>query len=250
MATKLSGKIAVVSGSSKGIGASIARHLAAEGATVVVNYSSSKKEADAVVADIVGKGGKASALQGNFSKEGDITRFFDEVKKAHGKVDILINNAGVFEFLPLENVTVEHFQRQFDLNVMGLLLATREAVKLFPATGGAIVNISSVVATAAPANGSVYSATKGAVDTITRSLAKELGPRKIRVNSLSPGMVETEGFHAAGISGSDFQKKVESETPLGRIGQPEDIARVAVFLASPDSGWVTGEVINVSGGNR
>ncbi len=250
MATKLTGKIALVTGASKGIGAAIARHLAAEGATVVVNYSSSKKEADALVADITAKGGKALALQANVSKEADVIRLFDETKKACGKLDILINNAGVYEFLPLEAITAEHYHRMFDLNVLGLALATREAVKLFPAAGGSVVNISSVAATAAPANGSLYSATKGAVDTITKSLAKELGPKKIRVNSLSPGMVETEGFHAAGISGSDFQKKVESETPLGRIGQPDDIAKVAVFLASPDSGWITGEILTVAGGGR
>ena len=250
MSKKLAGKVAVVTGASKGIGASIALHLAAEGASVVVNYSSSKEGADRVVGEITGNGGKAVAVQANVAKEADVRRLFAETKKAFGTLDILINNAGVYDFAPLENVTPEHFHKQFDLNVLGLLLASQEAAKLFGSKGGSIVNISSVVSTLAPANGSVYSATKAAVDAITKSLAKELGPRKIRVNSLNPGMVETEGFHAAGIGESDMRKQVEATTPLGRIGQPVDIATVAVFLASADSGWITGETLYVAGGYR
>jgi 3-oxoacyl-[acyl-carrier protein] reductase len=246
---KLAGKVAVVTGASKGIGAAIARHLAAEGAAVVVNYASSKTGADKVVADITGAGGKAVAVQGDVSKKADITRLFAETKKAFGKVDVLVNNAGIYEFGPLENVTEEHFHKQFNLNVLGLLLTTQEAVKHFTPAGGSIVNISSVVGRSPVANASVYSATKGAVDAITKSLAKELGPKKIRVNSLNPGMIETEGLHTAGFAEGDFRKHIETQTPLGRIGQPDDTAKVAVFLASDDSGWVTGETLLVSGGN-
>jgi len=250
MAKKLDGKVALVTGASKGIGAAIALHLAAEGAAVVVNYSSSKEGADRVVGEIVGRGGKAVAVQANVAKQADIQRLFAEAKRAFGRLDILVNNAGVYEFAPLEDVTPEHFHKQFDLNVLGLLLASREAVKLFGPAGGAIINISSVVATAAPPNASVYSATKAAVDAVTRSLAKELGPRKVRVNSINPGMVETEGWHAAGIADSDLHKQVEAQTPLGRIGQPRDIAPAAVFLASDDSAWLTGETLYISGGLR
>jgi 3-oxoacyl-[acyl-carrier protein] reductase len=252
MAQKLTGKVALVTGASKGIGAQIAKNLAAEGASVVVNYSSSKTDADRVVADITTQGGKAVAIQANVAKPAEITRLFADAKKAFGTLDILINNAGVYEFAPLDQVTPEHFHRQFDLNVLGLILATQEAVRHFPPTGGSIVNISSVAATIAPPNAAVYSATKGAVDTITKSLAKELGPRKIRVNSLSPGLIETEGTAAMGITNSEneFRKTTEAQTPLGRIGNPHDTAAVAVFLAGPDSGWVTGEVLNVSGGVR
>jgi 3-oxoacyl-[acyl-carrier protein] reductase len=246
---KLAGKVAVVTGASKGIGASIAKHLAAEGASVVVNYSSSKAGADKVVAEITGAGGKAVAVQGNVSQQADIDRLFAETKKAYGRVDILINNAGVYEFGPLENITADHFHKQFNLNVLGLLLTTQAAVKLFPATGGSIVNISSVVGVSPLPGASVYSATKGAVDAITKSLAKELGPKNIRVNSLNPGMIETEGVHSAGFIGSDFQKQLVASTPLGRIGQPQDVGKVATFLASDDSGWVTGETLLVSGGN-
>jgi len=246
---KLAGKVAVVTGASKGIGAAIARHLAAEGAAVVVNYASSKSGADKVVAEITGAGGKAVAVQGDVSKKADITRLFAETKKAFGHVDILVNNAGVYEFGPLENVTEEHFHKQFNLNVLGLLLTTQEAVKHFTPAGGSIVNISSVVGRHPLPSASVYSATKGAVDAITKSLAKELGPKKIRVNSLNPGMIETEGLHAAGFAEGDFRKHIETQTPLGRIGQPDDTAKVAVFLASDDSGWVTGETLLVSGGN-
>jgi 3-oxoacyl-[acyl-carrier protein] reductase len=247
---KLAGKVAVVTGASKGIGAAIAKQLAAEGAAVVVNYASSKSGADQVVSEITAQGGKAVAVQADVAKKADIDRLFAETKKAFGQLDILVNNAGVYEFLPLEQITEEHFHRQFNVNVLGLILTTQEAVKQFGAAGGSIINLSSVASTAAPAGGSVYSATKGAVDTVTKSLAKELGPRKIRVNAINPGMIETEGVHAAGIIGSDFQKQTETQTPLGRIGQPQDIASVAAFLASADSGWITGETFLVAGGYR
>lgn len=247
---KLAGKVAVVTGASKGIGAAIARELAAEGAAVVVNYASSKAAADRVVAEIVGKGGKAVAVQANVASKPAIERLFAEATKAFGRLDILVNNAGSYEFAPLENVTAEHFHKMFDLNVLGLILTTQEAVKHFGPTGGSIVNISSVVATLASPNASVYSATKAAVDAVTRSLARELGPRNIRVNSINPGMVETEGLHAGGIAESDFRKQVEAQTPLGRIGQPQDIAPAAAFLASADSAWLTGETLYISGGMR
>jgi 3-oxoacyl-[acyl-carrier protein] reductase len=250
MSKKLEGKVAVVTGASKGIGASIALHLAAEGASVVVNYASSKQGAERVVAEIVAKGGKAVAVQADVAKEADVRRLFEETKKAFRRLDILVNNAGVYEFAPLENVTAEHYHKMFDLNVLGLFFATREAVKQIGESGGSIINISSVVATVAPPNTSVYSATKGAVDTITRSLSKELGPKKIRVNSINPGLIETEGTHAGGMSSGDFRKQIEAQTPLGRIGQPQDIGPVAVFLASDDSRWVTGETIYVAGGMR
>jgi 3-oxoacyl-[acyl-carrier protein] reductase len=250
MAGKLSGKVAVVTGASKGIGASIALHLAAEGARVVVNYASSKEGADRVVAEIAGKGGKAIAVQANVAKEADVVRLFAETKKVFERLDILVNNAGVYEFGPLENVTAEHYHRMFDVNVLGLILATREAVKLIGPSGGSIINVGSVAGTSPLATTMVYSATKGAVDTVTKALSKELGPRKIRVNSINPGMVETEGFHAAGVAGSEWQKKTEAETPLGRIGQPQDIAPAAVFLASDDSAWITGELLYISGGKR
>jgi len=250
MSKKLEGKVAVVTGASKGIGASIAKHLADEGAAVVVNYSSSKEGADRVVSEIKGKGGTAVAVQANLSKHEDIKRLFAETKKAFGTLDVLVNNAGIYEFAPLEAITPEHFHRQFDLNVLGLLLSTQEAVKLFGPAGGSVINISSVVATLAPPATAVYSGTKAAVNAITRSLAQELGPKKIRVNSINPGMVETEGVHSSGLSESDFRKQVEAQTPLGRIGQPEDIAPAAVFLASSDSAWITGESFYISGGMR
>jgi 3-oxoacyl-[acyl-carrier protein] reductase len=246
---KLAGKVAVVTGASKGIGAAIAEHLAAEGASVVVNYASSKTGADKVVSEITAQGGKAIAVQADMAKKADIERLFAETKKAFGQLDVLVNNAGVYEFLPLESITEEHFHRQFNLNVLGLILTTQEAVKQF-STLNSIINISSVASTSAPPGASVYSATKGAVDTVTKTLAKELGPRKIRVNAINPGMIETEGVHAAGFIGSDFQKQAEAQTPLGRIGQPQDIATVAAFLASPDSGWITGETFLVAGGYR
>jgi 3-oxoacyl-[acyl-carrier protein] reductase len=250
MPKKLAGKVAVVTGASKGIGAAIAKHLADEGATVVVNYSSSKEDADRVVSEIAGKGGKAVAVQANVAKQAEIERLFAETKKAFGRLDILVNNAGVYEFLPLEAVTEEHFHRLFDLNVLGLILASREAARHFTAEGGSIVNVSSVAGVAPVPTGSVYSATKAAVDAVTKSLAKELGQRKIRVNSINPGMVITEGVQAAGIQESEFRKQIEAQTPLGRIGLPNDIAPVAVFLASPDAGWITGETLVIAGGLR
>jgi len=250
MSKKLSGKVAVVTGASKGIGAAIAVQLGEAGASVVVNYSSSKQGADRVVGEINGNGGKAIAVQANVARQADIVRLFAEAKKAFGKVDILVNNAGVYQFDPIENVTAETFHRIFDLNVLGLILASQEAVKYFGDSGGNIINIGSVAATAAPPTGSVYSASKAAVDAVTKSLAKELGAKKIRVNSINPGMVETEGVHAAGIADSEFRTITEKQTPLGRIGQPGDIAPVAVFLASEDSKWITGETIIIAGGYR
>jgi 3-oxoacyl-[acyl-carrier protein] reductase len=250
MSQRLKGKVAVVTGASKGIGAAIAVNLAAEGAAVVVNYSSSKEGAERVVGEIKGSGGRAVAVQANVAKPDDIRRLFAEASKAFGKIDILVNNAGIYEFRPLEKVTPEHFHQHFDLNVLGLILSTQEALKYFNPAGGSVINISSVVAEAAIPNSSVYSATKAAVDAVTRTLATELGPRKIRVNSVNPGMIETDGLHAAGVVGSDLQRQVEAGTPLGRIGQPRDIAPVAVFLASDESGWVSGQAILVAGGNR
>src|SRR5437660_3400022 len=220
---KLSGKVAIVTGASKGIGASIAKHLAAQGASVVVNYASSKKGADRVVADITGNGGKAVAVQADLAKRADIERLFAETKKAFGPLDILVNNAGVYEFLPLESVTEDHFHRQFNLNVLGLILATQEAAKQFDSKGGSVINISSVASTSTPPTSSVYSASKAAVDAVTRTLAKELGPRKMRVNAINRGMVEAEGLHSSGIAGS-LRPQMEAQTPLGRIGQPQDIA--------------------------
>lgn len=247
---KLAGKVAVVTGASKGIGASIAKHLAAEGASVVVNYASSKTGADKVVADITAGGGKAVAVQGDVSKKADIDRLFVETKKAYGQLDVLVNNAGIYEFAPLEQVSEEHFHKQFNLNVLGLLLTTQEAVKYFGPAGGSVINLSSVVGVNPLPNAAVYSATKAAVDAITKSLAKELGPKKIRVNSINPGMIETEGIHASGFLETEFPKLVVSQTPLGRIGQPQDIGKVATFFASDDSGWVTGETLLISGGMR
>jgi 3-oxoacyl-[acyl-carrier protein] reductase len=247
---KLAGKVAVVTGASKGIGAAIAKHLAAEGASVVVNYSSSKSGADKVVAEITGAGGKAVAAQADMANGADIGQLFAEAKKAFGRLDILVNNAGIYGFSPLENVTEEYFHKQFNLNVLGLLLACQAAVRLFDSAGGNIINISSVVSTLGFPQASVYSGTKGAVDAITRSLAKELGPRGIRVNAINPGMVDTEGTQSAGIAASDMRKQVEAQTPLGRIGQPQDIAGAVVFLASSDSSWITGETFVISGGYR
>lgn len=247
---KLAGKVAIVTGASKGIGAAIAEHFAAEGAAVVVNYSRSKIEADATVKRITERDGRAVAVQADLSQPEDIKRLFAETKKVLGKLDILVNNAGVYEFMPLESITPEHFHKQYNLNVLGLLLATQEAVKYFGPSGGSVVNISSVAATLAPATASAYSGTKAAVDAITKSLAKELGPRKIRVNAINPGMVETEGLHGAGIAESDFRRATEAQTPLGRIGQPGDIAPAAVFFASQDSSWITGETLYISGGLR
>jgi 3-oxoacyl-[acyl-carrier protein] reductase len=247
---KLAGKVAVVTGASKGIGAEIAKHLAAEGAAVVVNYSSSRDGADRVVAEISANGGRALAVHANVAKGAEIERLFAEAKEAFGRLDILVNNAGIYEFSPLESVTEQHFHKHFDLNVLGLILASQAAIKLFGSAGGSIINISSVVSTLGFPDTAVYSGTKGAVDAITRALAKELGPRGIRVNAINPGMVETEGTHSAGIPESDMRKQVEAQTPLGRIGQPRDIAGAAVFLASADSSWITGETFVISGGLR
>ena len=243
---KLAGKVAVVTGASKGIGAAIAKGLAAEGAAVVVNYSSGREDADRVVAEI---NGKAIAVQANVAKKADIERLFAETEKKFGALDVLVNNAGIYESKPFGEITEEVFHRHFDLNVLGLILATQEAVKHFPKEGGCIVNTSSVVSTLSPAGNLVYNATKSAVDGITRTLAKELGPRKIRVNSVNPGPIETEGTHAAGLVGEKFDSYA-AMTPLGRIGQPDDIAPVVVFLASPDAGWITGESLYVTGGLR
>jgi 3-oxoacyl-[acyl-carrier protein] reductase len=250
MAKKLEGKIAVVTGASKGIGASIAKQFATEGASVVVNYASSKKDADRVVSEITGAGGKAVAVQANVAKPGDVDRLFAETKKAYGKLDILVNNAGVYEFQPLANVGEEHFHKHFDTNVLGLILSAKEAAKLIGPEGGSIINIGSAASSITPPNSVVYTATKGAVDAVTGVLAKELGPRKIRVNSITPGMVETEGVHSAGFINGDFQKWAENSSPLGRIGQPIDVAPAAVFLASQDASWITGETWLVSGGVR
>jgi 3-oxoacyl-[acyl-carrier protein] reductase len=247
---KLTGKVAVVTGASKGIGAAIAKQLAAEGAAVVVNYSSSKSGADKVVDEIKASGGKAIAVQADAARKTDIDRLFGETKKAFGRLDVLVNNAGIYEFSPLNDITEEHFHKQFNLNVLGVILAAQAAAKLFDGAGGSIINLSSVVSTLAFPNASVYSGTKGAIDSITRSLASELGPRGIRVNAIRPGMVETEGTHAAGIENSDMQKQVKAQTPLGRLGQPADIAGTAVFLASADSSWITGETFVISGGFR
>jgi 3-oxoacyl-[acyl-carrier protein] reductase len=246
----LNGKVAVVTGASKGIGAGIARELGAAGASVVVNYATSREGADRVVKEITQKGGKAVAVQGDVSKAADVKRLFEETQKAFGKLDVLVNNAGVYEFFPLEAVTEQEFHRLFNTNVLGLILATREAVKYFGDKGGSVINVGSVASTVTPPNSVVYTATKSAVDAVTRVLAKELGPKKIRVNSINPGMVETEGTHTGKIIGSDFEKQTVAQTPLGRFGQPEDIAPVAVFLASQASGWLTGEVLTASGGLR
>ena len=247
---KLNGKVAVVTGASKGIGAGIAKQFAAEGAAVVVNYASSKTDADKVVDEITRRGGKAIAVQGNVAKKADVERLFSATKKAFGKIDILVNNAGVYEFVPLEQVTEEHIHKQFDVNVFGLLLATQEAIKHFGSDGGSIINIGSLASSLTPPTAVVYNATKGGVDAITRTLAKELGPRKIRVNSINPGMVVTEGAIAGGYTEGDMRKNFEAQTPLGRIGQPEDIAPATVFFASDDSGWITGETLLIAGGLR
>jgi 3-oxoacyl-[acyl-carrier protein] reductase len=250
MSQSLAGKVAVVTGASKGIGAAIAEHLAADGAAVVVNYASNAKSADAVVERITAAGGQAKAVKADVSDPAQIQALFASAKEAFGRVDILVNNAGIYEFAPLEAITVDHFDKQFRLNVLGLLLTIQEAVKHIGPEGGSIVNISSIVGPMPVATGSVYSATKAAVDAITVSLSLELGPKKIRVNSLNPGMVETEGLHAGGIAESQFRRQIEQTTPLGRIAQPADIAKAAVFMASDASGWVTGQSLVLSGGQR
>ena len=247
--SKLQGKDALVTGASKGIGAAIAKELGAQGASVAVNYSGSKDAAEKVVEQIKKAGGKAIAVQANVADPDAIGPLVSKVVKEFGPISILVNNAGIYEFGPLETITPDHFHKQFNLNVLGLLLVTQAAVKQFSPAGGSIINISSVVTDGAP-NASVYSATKGAVDTISASLAQELGPKKIRVNSLNPGLVETEGTHAAGVIGTDFEKSAAARTPLGRIGQPEDIATAAALLASDDSGWINGQAIHAAGGAR
>jgi 3-oxoacyl-[acyl-carrier protein] reductase len=248
--SKLTNQVAVVTGASKGIGAEIAKSLAAEGASVVVNYASSKQGADAVVAAITAKGGKAIAVQADVSRQADITRLFDETRQAFGRLDILVNNAGVYAFAPLDQITEELFHTQFNLNVLGLLLTTKEATKYFNGEGGSVINISSAVTTLYPPASATYTATKASVDAITIILSKELGPRNIRVNAINPGLIETEGTQSGGIVGSDFEKGIVAQTPLGRVGQPNDIAPTAVYLASSDSKYMTGQTLNVSGGLR
>jgi len=247
---KLTDQVAIVTGASKGIGAEIAKQLAAEGANVVVNYASSKEGADRVVDEIAKRGGKAIAVQADVAKKNDIERLFAETKNAFGRLDILVNNAGVYQFAPSEAVTEEEFHREYNTNVLGILLATQEALKHFGAEGGSVINVSSIATSVTPPNSSIYTGTKGAVDAMTRVLAKELGPKKVRVNAIRPGGVVTEGFHALGMPGSDFEKQMIAQTPLGRIGQPHDIAPAAVFLASRDGAWITGETIMVGGGLR
>ena len=244
----LKGKVAIVTGASKGIGAGIAKHMAAAGASVVVNYASSKEGADRVVEAITSQGGKAIAIKADVSNATDVQNPFTGTIKAFGQLDIVVNNAGVYQFAPLEAITEEEFHREFNTNVLGPILTSREAVKHFGDTGGSIINISTVASINPVPTSVVYSATKSALDSITKALAKELGPKKIRVNTIAPGGTETEGVTAAGIVGSDFQKHMVANTPLGRFGQPEDIAKVAVFLASDDAGWITGERITASGG--
>ncbi len=250
MSKKLAGRVAVVTGASKGIGASIAKALSEEGASVIVNYSSSKQDAERVVAEISARGGRAIAVQGDVSKPTDIERLFSEARRSFDRLDILVNNAGTYAFAPLESVTEQHFHKHFDLNVLGLLLATKEAVKHMGPEGGSVINISSAASSMRMPNSAVYTASKAAVEAITGVLAKELGPRKIRVNAISPGMIETEGSRAGGFVGTDFQKTVEAQAPLGRMGQPDDIAPTAVYLASSDSKYMTGETLLVSGGLR
>lgn len=247
---KLLNKVAVITGASKGIGAGIAKSLAEAGASVVVNYASAKAGADKVVEEIVAAGGKAIAVQGDVSKTSDVNRLFEETNAAFGAVDILVNNAGIYKFGAIEEISEEDFHSQFNTNVLGLLLTTQGAVKNFNPDGGSIINIGSVVSSITPSGSSIYTATKGAVDAITHVLAKELGPKKIRVNSINPGMIETEGTHTAGFIGSDFHAEAERTAPLGRIGQPDDIASIAVFLASEDSRWLTNETLLAGGGIR
>ena len=247
---KLDGKIAVVTGASKGIGAGIAKEFGQAGASVVVNYASAKHDADRVVEEITKGGGKAVAIQGDVTKKPEIDRLFAETEKAFGKIDILVNNAGVYEWVPLENVTEQQFHRMFDTNVLGMLLVTQEALKHFKREGGSIINIGSLASSLAPPTAVVYNATKAAVDAITRTLAKELGSQKIRVNSINPGMVITEGSIAGGFTEGDIRKTLESQTPLNRIGQTDDIAPAAVFFASDDSKWITGETLIIAGGLR
>jgi 3-oxoacyl-[acyl-carrier protein] reductase len=250
MSKRFEGKVAVVTGASKGIGAAIAKQLASEGASVVVNYASSKEGADRVVSEIKKNGGKAVAVQGDVAKKSDVGRLFEEAKKEFGRLDVLINNAGIFEFTPLDAISEDGFHKQFDINVLGLIFASQEAAKYFGPEGGSIVNISSIASTLTPPASAVYSGTKAAVDATTKVLAKELGPKKIRVNAVNPGMVDTEGWRAAGMAESEFRKFVESQTPLGRLGVPQDIASAVAFFASPEASWITGETLTIAGGFR
>lgn len=247
--SKLAGKVAVVTGASKGIGAGIARALAAAGAAVVVNYASSKTGADALVADITAAGGKAVAVQADVSKADQAQGLIDAAVSSFGRLDVLVNNSGIYDFAPIEEVTEDHYRRMFDVNVLGVLLTTGAAAKHL-GEGGSVINISSAVTSVLMPNSAVYTGTKGAVDAITGVLANELGPRKIRVNAINPGVVETEGTHAAGVVGSELESGFVAQTPLGRVGQPDDIADVAVFLASDDARWLTGEKLVASGGLR
>lgn len=246
----LTGKVAVVTGGSKGIGASIASALAAAGAAVVVNYARDREGAERVVEEITARNGQAIAVRADISKAADIRALFETTQEAFGPLDVLVNNAGIYAFGPLEAVTENEFHRQFDTNVLGPILVTQEAVKHFGANGGSVINIGSIVSEAAPAMSVVYSATKSAVDAVTRVLAKELAPRNIRVNSINPGPVQTEGFQSAGFLGGDFEKQMIAQTPLGRLGRPHDIAAVATFLASADSSWLTGDILLATGGMR
>ena len=248
--SKLTGKIAIVTGASKGIGAGIAKVFGGAGASVVVNYASSKQAAEGVVAEITRKGGRAIAIQADTTKPSDIQKLFAESESAFGKLDILVNNAGVYQFAPLEAVTAQEFHREFDTNVLGVILTIQESLKHFGAEGGSVINISSIASVSQMPNSVVYSASKSAVDSITRVLGNELASKKIRVNAIAPGMTETEGLKAMGIIGTDHEKAMIGSTPMGRMGQPEDIARVALFLASDDSAWLTGERITASGGLR
>jgi 3-oxoacyl-[acyl-carrier protein] reductase len=245
----LKGRVAVVTGASKGIGAAIARSLSAAGAAVAVNYTSSKEDAHRVVAEIKANGGKAVAVKADVTKVEDVRRLFSETKEAFDTLDVLVNNAGIYKFGSLEEITEDEFHREFNINVLGTLLATQEAVRHFGPKGGSIINMSSTASKGSP-QAAIYSGTKGAIDAITRGLAAELGPRKIRVNAIAPGEIETEGTHRAGLIGGDFEKAMIARTPLGRIGQPDDIARVAVFLASDNSAWLTGERLEAAGGYR
>lgn len=248
MSTNLEGKVAIVTGASKGIGAAIAKDLANAGAKVAINYSSDKAGADKTVSEITAKGGKAVAVQGSVANTDDVKRIFDETKAAFGQLDIVVNNAGVYKFDAVQDVTAEEFNRQFHTNVLGPIYTTAEALKHFPETGGSIINISSVIAVSSSPNTAVYASTKGALDTLTKTLALELAPKKIRVNTVSPGITETEGTHTAGVIGSEFETQLIATTPLGRVGQPQDIAGIVTFLASDAAGWITGQRINASGG--